>query len=179
VSLEIREEFQSHLDEAGRDFGPVWRAMEQSRDAKVIAWLDSLRADTVFGWRQILKKKGTSAVAVLSLGLAIGSCTSAFRLIDALLLRPLPVAHPEQLYAVYRQAADTDGTLRQTESWAHPSFRLMRAAVKDQAELIAVSGAIRADFFFGSEDNTERPYVQFVSGWMFSSFGLNPRWAGC
>ena len=44
--------------------------------------------------------KVTSAAAILSLALAIGACTSAFRLIDALLLRPLPVAAPERLYAV-------------------------------------------------------------------------------
>ena len=63
------------------------------------AWLDSLRADAVFGWRQLRKNRVTSAAAILSLALAIGACTSAFRLIDALLLRPLPVAEPERLYA--------------------------------------------------------------------------------
>ena len=56
----------------------------------VIAWLDTLRADAVFGWRQLQKHSVTSTVAVLSLALAIGACTSAFRLIDALLLRALP-----------------------------------------------------------------------------------------
>ena len=58
----------------------------------------SLRSDIVYAWRQINKSRATSAAAVLSLGLAIGACTSAFQLIDALLLRPLPVAHPERLY---------------------------------------------------------------------------------
>ena len=50
-----------------------------------------------------MKNKVTSAAAILSLALAIGACTSAFRLIDALLLRPLPVADPERLYALARQ----------------------------------------------------------------------------
>jgi hypothetical protein len=49
--------------------------------------IDSLRADASFGWRQLTKKKVTSGAAILSLALAIGACTSAFRLIDALLLR--------------------------------------------------------------------------------------------
>jgi hypothetical protein len=39
-------------------------------DVRLIAWLDSLRADAVFGWRQLMKKKATSAAAVLSLALA-------------------------------------------------------------------------------------------------------------
>src|SRR5260221_405048 len=104
LSREIDEELQSHLAEAieqGRDpaearraFGPALRLREASRDIRLIAWIESLRAAAVFGWRQLLKRKVTSAAAVLSLALAIGACTSAFRLIDALLLRPLPVAEP-------------------------------------------------------------------------------------
>ena len=75
-------------------------------------WLDSLRADAVFGWRQLKKNKVTSAAAILSLALAIGACTSAFRLIDALLLRPLPVADAERLYALARQGIGFDGKLQ-------------------------------------------------------------------
>jgi hypothetical protein len=47
-----------------------------------------------------LENKVASAAAILSLALAIGACLSAFRLIDALLLRPLPIAAPQRLYAV-------------------------------------------------------------------------------
>ncbi len=56
-----------------------------------------------------MKNKAASAVAILSLAFAIGACAAAFRLIDALLLRPLPVANPERLYAVTRQGIDFDG----------------------------------------------------------------------
>ena len=107
LSREIDEELESHIAEAigqGRDpaearraFGPTLRPREQSRDIRLVPWLDSLRADAIFGWRRLNKNKVTSAAAILSLGLAIGACTSAFRLIDALLLRPLPVAGAEQL----------------------------------------------------------------------------------
>src|SRR5580700_665471 len=110
LSREIDEELQSHIAEAieqGRDsaearraFGSALRQREESRDIRLAAWLDSLRADAVFGWRQIVKRKATSAAAILSLGLGMGACTAAFRLIDAVLLRPLPVAHAERLYAV-------------------------------------------------------------------------------
>src|SRR5579872_3962259 len=102
LSREIDEEFEAHIQEAieqGRDpaearraFGPRLRRRDESRDVRVIAWLDSLRADAIFGWRQLTKNRVTSAAAILSLALGIGACTSAFRLIDALLLRPLPVA---------------------------------------------------------------------------------------
>src|ERR1700691_3789656 len=157
LSREIDEELESHFKEAiqqGRDpvearraFGSALRHREESRDIRLIAWLDSLRADAVFGWRQLRKNKVTSAAAILSLALAIGACTSAFRLIDALLLRPLPVANPEQLYAISRQEIRLawDGKTHTYDGWAYPAFRLMRAAVKDQAELIAISGVNRTD----------------------------------
>jgi putative ABC transport system permease protein len=61
------------------------------------------------------------------------------------------------------------------DGWAYPAFRLMRAAVKDQAELIAVSYAERADLTYGSDQEMEKAHVQYVSGWMFGSFGLRPR----
>jgi len=184
LSREIEEEFQSHIDEAieqGRDpaearrqFGAALRLREESRDARFIPWLESLRADAIFGWRQLKKNKGTSAAAVLSLALGIGACTGAFRLIDALLLRPLPVAEPEQLYALARQAIGPDGKPGTFDGWAYPAFQLMRAAVKDRAELMAISYSARTDLTYGADQDMEKAYRQFVSGWMFGSFGLRP-----
>ena len=184
LSNEIDEELRSHLEEAveqGRDpaeahraFGSLLRLREESRDARLITWLDSLRADAVFGWRQIMKNKVASAAAILSLALGIGACTGAFRLIDALLLRPLPVDHPEQLYALARSGIDPEGRYATSDDWAYPDFALMRAAAKGQAELIAVSYAQLADLTYKSDDEIEKAYIQYVSGWMFSTFGLQP-----
>src|SRR5258708_4448736 len=179
LSREIDEELGSHIAEAieqGRDpaearraFGSALRHSEESRDISLIPWLDALRADAVFGWRQLKKKKVTSTAAILSLALAIGACTSAFRLIDALLLRPLPVANPERLYALSRQGIGFDGKAQTFDGWAYPAFRLMRAAVKDQAELLAISYAMRMDLTYKSDQEMEKAYLQYVSGWMFGS----------
>src|SRR5271166_1720987 len=184
LSREIDEELRLHIEEAieqGRDpaearraLGPALRLREESLNVRLITWLDSLRADAVFGWRQLMKRKVTSAAAILSLALGIGACTSAFRLVDALLLRPLPIAEPERLYALFRQGIGPDGRYRISESNEYPLFRQMRAAVKDQAELIAVSYASRTDLTYGSDGEMEKAYRQYVSGWMFSSFGLRP-----
>jgi putative ABC transport system permease protein len=183
LNREIDEEVQSHIAEAveqGRDpaearreFGSPLRYGEESRDVRIVPWLQSLLADAVFGWRQLKKKKVTSAAAILSLALAIGACTAAFRLIDALLLRPLPVAGAERLYALSREAF-FDGKMQSFDQWAYPDFKLMRAAVKDQAELIAVSSAERTDLTYKSDPEMEKAYVQYVSGWMFGTFGLRP-----
>jgi hypothetical protein len=93
VSRGIDEELETHVAEAvaeGRDvvearraLGSALRLREESRDAKLLTWLDSLLSEAVFGRRQLKKTKVTSA-EVLSLALATGGCTAAFRLIDAL-----------------------------------------------------------------------------------------------
>src|ERR1700741_2539993 len=155
VNRELEEEFETHISEAveeGSDVAEARRALgaatqqlQECHDIRVIGWLDSLRADFVFGWRQLKRNKVTSIAAILSLALAIGACTSAFRLIDALLLRPLPVAHPERLYVLSREGMGFDNKPGAWDSWAYPSFLLMRAAAKGQAALIALSYADRSD----------------------------------
>jgi hypothetical protein len=184
LSREIDEEIQSHIEEAveqGRDpaearraFGSVLLRREESRDIRLVAWLDSLRADAIFGWRQLMKKKVTSAAAVLSLALGIGACTAAFRIVDGLLLRPLPITAPERLYSCFHQSFLSEGRPMTLDGYEYPMFRQMRAAVKDQAELIAVSHAQRTDLTYGSDQQMEKAYRQYVSGWMFSAFGLRP-----
>ncbi|MGA8028160.1 MAG: ADOP family duplicated permease [Bryobacteraceae bacterium] len=181
---EIDEELRGHIEEAlqeGRDpddarkaFGSLLRYREQSRDVKLVTWIDALRADLIFGWRQLVKRPATSIAAILSLALAIGSCTSVFRLVDALLLRPLPVEHPERLYAMVFRGVGPDGSMRDSEWTEYPQFSLMRAAAKGDAELIAVSGVDRVDLTFDSDAEMERAHRQFVSGWMFKSFSLKP-----
>ncbi len=131
---------------------------------------DSSAPDAVFGWRQLNKRKATSAAAILSLGLAIGACTSAFRIIDALFLRPLPIANPGGLFGL---------SLDSARNATYGEFRQMRAALhddpgKDQGELIAVSGAPSLDVTYSSDQEIEKAHGQFVSGCMFSDFQLRP-----
>lgn len=184
LNREIDEELESHVafaveagsdpDEARRALGPRLRHREASRDTQIAVWLDSLRADAVFGLRQLRKNWVTSAAAVLSLALAMGACTAAFRLIDALLLRPLPISEPERLYAFLRQSPGPDGAPRTFDGVAYPMFQQMRAAAKGQAEVLAISYAERVDLTYGSDAEMEKAYWQFVSGWMFHSFGIRP-----
>jgi hypothetical protein len=183
LSREIAEEMESHIAEAveqGRDPDQARRALgrsyqqrhqrETSYEIRTVGW----HADITFGWRQLKRNKVTSIVAILSLALAMGACIGAFRLIDALLWRPLPVAHAERLYALSREAFDLQGKPIRSDRWAYPSFSLMRDAVKDQAELIAVSPASRTDLTYGSDQDMEKANVQYVSGSMFQAFGLQP-----
>ena len=187
LSRESAEEMESHIAEAveqGRDPDEARRVLgrnyqqrqqrETSYEIRTVGWLESLRADIIFGWKQLKRNKVTSLVAILSLALAMGACIGAFRLIDALLWRPLPVANAERLYALSREAFTLQGKPIRSDTWAYPSFSLMRDAVKDQAELIAVSPASRKDLTYGSDQDMEKANVQYVSGSMFQAFGLRP-----
>lgn len=182
---EIEEELESHVAEAvehGRDpkearlaLGNTLRQREASYSVRVAGWLDSLRADVLFGWRQLKRNKVTSAAAVISLALAMGACVGAFRLMDAMLWRPLPIAHPERLYGLSRQGVGFNGKWGSFDSWAHPAFVEMRAAVKNDADLVAVSFADRGDVTYTTDAEMEKATVVHVSGNMFGVFGLQPQ----
>ncbi len=184
LNREIEEELQSHIEEAiasGRDpgearrtFGSILRQREAGHSIRVAGWLESLLADTKFGWRQLCRNKVTSAAAVLSLALGIGSCVAAFRLIDALLWRPLPIANASKLYVLTRKLTGLEGRPIEDGYWSTPDFKVMRDAVKDRADLIAISDADRTDITWASDDDVEKVHVASVSGNMFPTFGLEP-----
>jgi putative ABC transport system permease protein len=184
LAKEFDEELESHLEEAvaqGRDpiearraLGGASQQREASLDVRTLPRLEAVLADGRFGWRQIRKNPITSAAAVLSLGLAMGACLAAFRIVDAVLLRPLPIAHPERLFLLVRHGVDAHGTPTEDDSCEYPVFVRMRDRVRDRADLLAISHASEVDVFYGSEADAEKAYRQFVSGSMFAAFGLQP-----
>jgi len=185
VQREIDEELADHVDEAvragrsrtdaERALGSALRHREVSTDIKLWAWLDSVKADVVFGARQLRRRPAVTAAAILSLALAIGAVTAAFRLTDAVLLRPLPVTDPQSLFVIaYTYIDDSSGKTEEGDSFSYPLFRQFREAAKDWADLMVVSYASRTDITFGSDDAMEKSYRQFVSGTHFALFGLRP-----
>jgi predicted permease len=184
LNKELQEELESHLAEAvaeGRDpeearraFGSMLRIREESRDYKLAVWLDSLRADIVVGQRQLRKNRTVTLAAILSLALAIGACTSAFRLIDAMLLRPLPIADADRLFVLTSTTPDPTGKPSTGDGFDYPGFRQLREAVKQHGELMAISYAGQFDLTYGADQDMERAYRQMVSGWTMGTLGLKP-----
>src|ERR1700754_5284631 len=76
---------------AHRSFGNVALAQEDSQGAWIYRWAHDFAADLKFGVRILLKNRGFSAVAVISLALGFGLNTTIFTVVNAILLNPLPV----------------------------------------------------------------------------------------
>lgn len=184
LNREIEEELASHIeeaidhgksvDEARRALGNLLQHRERSRDIRLFPWLDSLAADIVFGWRQLNKRRATSAAAILSLALALGATMAVFRLVDAVLLRPLPVAEPERLSYLAISFIDREGRSDYSDEFDYPTFRRYRDLAKDRADLMVAGIAARQDALLPSSGELEKVNRQFVSGNVVGLFGLQP-----
>ena len=153
--------------------GEVALAMDALRDQRGLPWLASARADLVFAWRQIVRHRVASLAVILSLGLAMGATLAAYRLVDAVLRRPLHVADPSQLFFVMRTGHGVDGTPDDRDDFDYPTFRTYVTLTTGQADLMLVGMASRRSLTFDGGD-PETVVQQFVSGNVFATLGLQP-----
>ncbi len=127
--------------------------------------LDSLIKDLRYGARMLLNNPGFTAVSVLSLALGIGINTTIFSVINAVMLRPLPVMEPDQLVEVY--TSDSEGYPYST--FSYPDYRDVRA------ESDVFSGLIAGEltfYHFSREDVTEMVFGEVVTGNYFDVLGI-------
>ncbi|HKG62344.1 MAG TPA: ABC transporter permease [Pyrinomonadaceae bacterium] len=87
-----------------RKFGGVEQVKETHRERRSLASVETFLRDLNYGLRMLRRSPGVTAVAVLSLALGIGANTALFSVVDAVLLKTLPVEDPERLVVFEWQA---------------------------------------------------------------------------
>ena len=128
-----------------------------------------------FGIRMLRKDAVVTGAAVASLALAMGAAIAAFVLIDALILRPLPVRHPERLVYLFTEDTANRGDRREIPSFSYPTFISLQKAASGRAGLFAATFDRRQAFPIGEAiRGDERVYAQKVSGNAFAELGRPP-----
>ncbi len=120
-----------------RKFGNVTRVREEAREVWSPVWLEQLWHDVRCGLRQLRRSPGFTLVATLTLALGIGANTAIFSAVYAVLLKPLPFAHPGQLVRVF-EANDRAGI--GGEGCSYPEFQEWRRQNHVFSGMAAVQG---------------------------------------
>jgi len=129
--------------------------------------LDNLRQDLVYALRTLRKSPGLVAVAVLSLGLGIGSVVSIFAAVDVFMLRPLPLDAEDRLLDVFSTVPE--------RGWMHNSLSIPDFLdYREQSQTMNVGGRFGSDFNMSGTDVPERVDGARVSWNFFEALGTQP-----
>ncbi len=168
-------------DEARRQaqlrFGNTTRLREESRDFRLWTGLESALQDIRYAWRGMRKGPAFTITAVLSLALAIGVNTAVYSIVDAAILRPLPVFKPDQLFTLSWPDIHDPGSPagQERDSFSYPEYLRFAAATKSTARLALFSSPSRIEAQ-GPNPNApiEKINQAYVSGEAFDLLGIPP-----
>lgn len=132
--------------------------------------LSAFLRDLRYGARSLRKAPGFTVIATITLALGIGATTAMFSVLDAVLLRPLPFAQPEQLVRVF----NTYGSSNSLQSLSVADFLALRTDTR--AFTSVASFRLPNDgFSYVAGDRPERVYGSIVSASFFSTLGVTPQ----
>src|ERR1035438_4969791 len=168
---ELRDELQFHLQEeaeqaeaaglmteqakfaARRELGNITLLMEDTRAAWGWTHLERFWQDLGYAVRMLRRNPGFAAAAILSLGLGIGANTAIFSLLNAVVFRMLPVAHPRQLVQFTNTLPLWEtGSSRQNSLYDYPQFERFQSQSKTLSGIFGGPGQDRESERSGETD---------------------------
>ena len=182
---EMKTELRQHLDQQIREnvtkgmspdearrsaavaLGGIAQIEQQCRDARGGSLLEDFIQDFRYGFRQLWRSPGFSALAILCLTLGIGANAAVFSWVEGILFRPYPaVRHQEQLYAVAETAAGQD-----SDDLSWPDFLDLRrnCTLCEDAFVTSITGST-----LNVGDHAEVTTGSIVSANYFEALGVHP-----
>jgi predicted permease len=168
----VREQMDAGLPEAEARrrarlaFGSPEAVTEGCRDARRFRRLEIVARDVRYALRLLARAPGFTATALISLALGIGVNTAVFSVVDAVLVRSLPVDRPHDL--VFVQAAGTAGP---SGAPPYPCFERFRAETTAFAGMAAFASD---DLRIVIDGAVEQAFGQVASGNYFEVLGVKP-----
>ncbi|HUI42293.1 MAG TPA: ABC transporter permease, partial [Terriglobia bacterium] len=162
------------------ELGSLEAVKEEVRSAGWESHLELLWQDVRYGARTLRKSPGFTAVAVATLALGIGANTAIFTLVNAVMLKSLPVANPQQLYRLgdNNNCCIMTGDTQNGGSWvlySYPLYHDLRDHTAGFSQLAAFQPFVSdLSVRLSGVSAAAEPYSgEFVSGNYFSMFGVD------
>ena len=196
VNREIAEEIEDHIArraaelqaegmqteaaqlQARRAFGNATQIQEKTREMKLPSGFESVLQDLRYGWRSMRKSPGFTATAILSLSLAIGANMAIYSIVDAALLRPLPVPDPDRLVTLATPDIEEPGKTpagNEREGFSYPIYRDFKTSAGGSARLFLSGYPNLEEVQDGSAYAARRLITQqWLSGNAFAALGVTP-----
>ncbi|HJR58653.1 MAG TPA: ABC transporter permease [Vicinamibacterales bacterium] len=166
--------------------GAVTQAMDALRDQRGLPWLEDLAQDVRYGLRTLRRSPIFAVVVVVSLGLGIGANSALFSLIDATLLRKLPVENPDELVQLrwkapgdwlperdrFAGSAAFGAYGRRSPTFSNAAFEALRDRAETLSEIFAFSRILPVNATI--DHQADRSTVQLVSPDYFAGLRLRP-----
>ena len=152
---------------ARRQFGNVGVLKNRTRDVWIWPWLQDVGQDTRFAVRMLYRARGSTLLSVICLGVGIGVSTAIFSIVNALLLRPLPVAESDRLIRISRGQETA------------LSIPLLRAVGSGTRSLQAVAGTLSMESDLAIDGESQFIGAELATANYADVFGVRPslgRW---
>jgi predicted permease len=178
---QVAEKMQSGIPESEArrltrmEFGGIEQIKEDCRQSRGTLWVEYLVQDIRFGLRQLRKSPGFTSIALLSLALGIGANTAIFTLVNAILLRPLPVQNPNEL-VLFGDGRSQGATFAVPDgNWqlfSYSFFHDLRQQTTSYSGIAAVGSEQLASKASVAGSSYQTTHVDLVSGSYFSVLGV-------